>query len=294
MELQLSSKKNQLPLKSLHVLPQSETRRDSIESNGIVVHVSSSIVHTESLDKKTPECAISELTPRKILDKISEYCMRYDIDCRGCCEMPLILQMFALKVTDTEIPLNHELFRCRTSVTSICDPTSIPVSTITSPFIEGKVGNETSFFKLKSGVYSKDWCASEDKVDVYYVEGSSETYIGFITRNVTICGYAWNVMTPTEELMYTIANPSCSLSAFCRFPCGKCDQISFIMKSQRKLVTPEGVMDKKWVCCWAKESDASNFRIKFPEGSDWIEKALLMSACAWIQRDQFFKYTCVL
>ncbi len=152
---------------------------------------------------------------------------------------------------------------------------------------------DSEFLKLRSGVHSESWCASNDKIDVFYTEGLTETYIGSVIRKVTFCGYAWAVSGPKNEALYTISSPSCSLSTFCRFPCGKCQGVDFEIAPTKTPPVSCGEIKKKWVCSCSRESIPENCKVKFPAGASWQEKALLIAASVWMHEDQFMKCSCI-
>ncbi len=192
----------------------------------------------EIVDSKLPEGMVRSTRPdpREILARLLEFTLEYELDCRGLCWMPAAFRVFATKSSDSSFATGTKLFQCDCSLPSTLDSTFIDQLSITFPYLRNKVEAPPVFLKMKSGVYSKDWCATNDKVDVYATnEGREETHLGFVLRQVGWCGYEWQIRSPSDELKYRIVSRKmCAMS---------CSEMTLEIRGQAEN-SPEEVISK--------------------------------------------------
>eukprot|EP00826_Nyctotherus_ovalis_P018799 TRINITY_DN15684_c0_g1_i7.p1 TRINITY_DN15684_c0_g1~~TRINITY_DN15684_c0_g1_i7.p1 ORF type:complete len:273 (-),score=50.44 TRINITY_DN15684_c0_g1_i7:98-916(-) len=217
------------------------------------------------------------------LEKVEEYFLCYELDCRGWCEMPILFHAFSTQVTSDLLSARQEIFACKTFLPGSCECSSPSNWEIDfSP----KAEKDQQLLKLQSGVYSKSWCASNDKLDVYTVAGSKEEHLGFVVSKLGMCGGSWEVCSTEGKAVYCINQ---NKTSFC--PCSRSDT-KFSIKSVTNSGN-EGSISKRWNCCCVSKSNPDDCTVTFPKDAPWKHKALITAACMWLYKDVFLSNACV-
>jgi len=219
---------------------------------------------------------------KTILDKLEAYSMGYELDCRGWCEMPILFYASSTQVT-SGLP-SQEIFTCKTLLLGVCESCSISDCEIDFSHL---VSNESRKLRLKYGVYGKSWCASNDKIDVYNIRNTKEQHLGFVVMKMKICECWWEIYDNKGKSLYTIKQ-----NKVLSCPCSKTDTKYSIEPIEKGNIG--GSIVKKWNSCCVNKANPEDCLVTFPKNIEWRCKALIISACIWLYKDQFLKDVCVL
>jgi len=233
--------------------------------------------------RKLSDGKVSVYTLKETLDELEEYSMSYELDCRGWCEMPVLFHASLIQVTHNIFFPEPDIFTCKTFLPGSCE-----CGSETNYEIEFSLKTEKNkrLLRLKPGVYSKSWCASNDKMDVYNVVDNQEHHLGFIVIKTRFCGNLWEINDEKEKVLYTIKQYK---GFFCS--CSN-SEIKYRIEPIGK-DNVEGSITKKSSCCCVNKSNPDDCIVKFPKESDWKAKALIISACIWLYKDIFLRNSCV-
>lgn len=260
-----------LPNKEVKVLPNVITN-SSTPSN------SSDRSIRRLSDAKSSSCMLKET-----LNKVEGYSISYELDCKGWCEMPVLFCAYSTLVTHNTLPIDQPIFTCKTFLPASCECGSITDCEID---FSQKAEKEQQLLRLKPGVHSNSWCATNDKIDVYNIVDSIEQYLGFIVKKSKVCGCIWEINNEKGDAMYTLKK---NKGLFC--PCSKVETKYEIMPVSKE--SSEGSITKQWSCCCVNKSNPNDCTIIFPKECDWIAKALIISASIWLYKDTFLENSCV-
>ena len=277
----LHSSKNQLPLDPTPITVPNQTVNVKTLKNISSTHPTI-MIPSEFSDIKSSSTKSTVTSIKELLDSVEGYSIGYELDCRGWCEMPAVFKASITQVTDNDVPLGHQIFTCHTFLPYFCD--SAYDCNIDFLPVNDKTNKSYNSLKLKSGVYSESWCASNDKIDVFDLSNETKEKLGFIVRKSGICGYSWIIKDDKGKQLYTITNTSCVAKFCCGCPCGKCSGIKLVIKPFEK-ATSCGIIEKEWICCCADKINLKNCNVEFPADATWVDKALIVSACIWIYKE---------
>ena len=227
--------KGQPPKEESPRFSETETVPRTTNNIGIASRPSLAII-TESPEMIV--CAQKPVTAsaKEVLNKLEEFTMEYELDCRGWCWMPVVFRIFAVRITDLSIPSGTQVFQSKSSLPSSCDTSPMYHCVISFALKkEASYCVDTEFLKLQPGVFSNDWCANNDKVDVYTTEETKKVHLGYILKKVTCCGYEWQIRAPNNDIRYTVKNSNSTLSICCRCPCAPCKKVTFSIKGTDKI-----------------------------------------------------------
>ncbi len=170
---------------------------------------------SETMDAKVVESRPGS-SAKDILARLLAFTLEYKFDCKGCCWMPATFRVLAAETADSSVPVGSKLFQCDSSLPCALDTTFVDQLVITCLFPAGKSGGEPlPFLRLKPGVHSDSWCATNDKIDVYAIDSGEEQHIGFVVRRIGCCDYEWQVRSPGGAAKYAILSTKRCAASYC-------------------------------------------------------------------------------
>lgn len=133
-------------------------------------------------------------------------------------------------------------------------------------------------------------CCNRPHMQVYYTEDGGREYLGKVVDNWDCCHYSFDVKDSAHKTIYTLAANCCQCGIWCKCPCRSCEHVDFDMYQGGKRGKPLGTkMFKrgKKNCCKNAITDADEFSVPFPNGSNWQHRALLLAAALLIDFRMF-------
>jgi hypothetical protein len=124
-------------------------------------------------------------------------------------------------------------------------------------------------------------CCNRPVMDVTIVENNENRCIGKIRAPWKCMNMQLDIMTPDDQIIYTIWGSCCQIGVHCPFPCETCQTVNFeVRDASGNVVAP---MQKRSAGCMkAALSDADFFTLTFPTAADKDARALLTMAVIFL------------
>ena len=167
-------------------------------------------------------------SPEQLLKTLKGIALGYTLDCFGCCTMPVVFQVNPTETAISQVNTDSAVFECEYSLPTLCEAQTQDMFIIKNLASGQSLG--APFLKVKIGLHGLGWCDSNDKIDVFLMQGSKETLLGNAFRERKYCGYKWQINTPENTPKYIVENDKNGIASCCRLPCGICKQITFQIK----------------------------------------------------------------
>ena len=132
-------------------------------------------------------------------------------------------------------------------------------------------------------------CFNRPSMQVYHTENGAKDYLGRIVDNWDCCNYSFDIQDTANRTIFYIEAACTQCGLWCKCPCSGCERVVFDVyrgKKQKSLGTPLVKYGKK-SCLKNLISDADNFSMPYPAGSNFEERSLLLAAVLFIDYMMF-------
>lgn len=132
-------------------------------------------------------------------------------------------------------------------------------------------------------------CFNRQEIQVQWVEGGERKFIGKIVDPWDCCNFSFRIQDEKAQEMYTVVASCCQLAFHCKqFPCEACQTVKFTIHEPGH-DAEIGSMVKVGNGCCVNSLDLgyNNFKIEFPKGANWKQKALLINCAVFIDYMMF-------
>lgn len=132
-------------------------------------------------------------------------------------------------------------------------------------------------------------CFNRPSMQVYYTEDGTREYLGRVVDNFDCCNYSFKVQNNENVTIFYIEASCLQCGLCCQCPCQSCERVTFNMwrgDKKVRLNTPLVKYGKK-NCIKNAFTDADNFSVPYPEGSDFEERCLLLATALFIDYRMF-------
>lgn len=188
--------------------------------------------------------------------------------------------------------LKKQVFQC-TETSDCCDrncmaPECRAISLDIAKMAQNQDIQDEVVLRLVRDCQCTCFCCNRPEMKVYYVERGNNMYLGKVVDPFDCCKNDYEVFDANNNKRFHAQADCCQLGFLCQCPCESCETVEFKLWSGDKQAQQQSIVKKgTGDCCKNAISVADNFIVPFPQGSNWQDKALLLSLALMIDYLQF-------
>ena len=136
------------------------------------------------------------------------------------------------------------------------------------------------------------YCLNRPEMECYYTEDGSDRLLGKVFDPFVCFKFGYQIVADdeSESIDYTIIAKCCQWYFWMRCPCDDCQIVNFDIcegEDQAKVVGQLSKHGRGCVANTVASGQADVFKVDFPQGANWRQRAMLMNAAVFIDFSLF-------
>jgi len=128
------------------------------------------------------------------------------------------------------------------------------------------------------------YCFNRQEMQLSWIENGQQKYLGKIVDPWTLCNFVFKIYDEEDKEIYHVEASCCQLGFQCKgCPYDACQKIIFNIKEPNTdNVLGQLVKTGRGYCVNMLDWGFDNFKIDFPKGSNWKQRALLITCAVFV------------